>query len=87
MMLPIRLKCSAVAAIVDCPVRDQFTGSLSLKPVPPRWIWLFQETPNTMPLSTLNHRQVAFDCSHNRTREGFITYNLKGTTKIHVRGY
>ena len=43
-MLPVHLQRSAVAAIVDCPVRGQFTGSRSLKPVAPQLIWLFQES-------------------------------------------
>ena len=43
-MLPVHLQRSAVAAIVDCPVRGQFTGSRSLKPVAPQSIWLFQES-------------------------------------------
>jgi len=32
-----------VAAIDDCLVSAQFTGSQQLRPVAGQWIWLFQE--------------------------------------------
>lgn len=44
MVFPVHLQRSAVAAILDCPVRRQFTGPESLKPVAPQVIWLFQES-------------------------------------------
>jgi hypothetical protein len=43
MVFPVYLQRSAVAAILDCPVRHQFTGPESLKPVALQLIWLFQE--------------------------------------------
>ncbi|MFN9914932.1 MAG: hypothetical protein ACK53L_20250 [Pirellulaceae bacterium] len=43
MVFPVHLQRSAVVAIVDCPDRGQFIGSLSLKQVALQWIWLFQE--------------------------------------------
>ena len=44
MVFPVHLQRSAVAAILDCPVRHQFTGPESLKPVALQLIWLFQES-------------------------------------------
>jgi hypothetical protein len=44
MVLSVHLQRSAVAAIANCPVRGQFIGSRSLKPVAPESIWLFQES-------------------------------------------
>ena len=55
MMLPVHLQRSAVAAIVDCPVRGQFTGSRSLKPVAPQLIWLFQESLSTARIRLVLH--------------------------------
>jgi hypothetical protein len=43
MVVPVQLQPSAVVAIVDCPDRDQFIVSLSLKQVALQWIWLFKE--------------------------------------------
>jgi hypothetical protein len=43
MVFPVHLQRSAVVAIVDCPDRGQFIGSLSLKQVALQLIWLFQE--------------------------------------------
>jgi hypothetical protein len=47
MVLSVHLQRSAVAAIANCPVRGQFIGSRSLKPVAPESIWLFQESLTT----------------------------------------
>jgi hypothetical protein len=44
MVFSVHLQRSAVAAIVNCSVRGQFSGSWSLKPVAPQPIWLFQES-------------------------------------------
>jgi hypothetical protein len=44
MVFLVHLQRSAVVAIVDCPDRGQFIGSLSLKQAAPQWIWLFQES-------------------------------------------
>jgi hypothetical protein len=44
MVFLVHLQRSAVVAIVDCPDRAQFIGSLSLKQAAPQWIWLFQES-------------------------------------------
>jgi hypothetical protein len=50
MVFPVHLQRSAVAAILDCPVRHQFTGPESLKPVALQLIWLFQESLDTVQL-------------------------------------
>ena len=44
MVFPVQLQRSAVGAIVDCPDRGQFIGSLTLKQAALQRIWLFQET-------------------------------------------
>jgi hypothetical protein len=38
MVFPVHLQRSRVAAIVDCPLQFQFTGSRSLKPAAPQLI-------------------------------------------------
>jgi hypothetical protein len=44
MVFPVHLQRSAVVAIRDCPDRNQFIGSLSLKQAALQWIWIFQES-------------------------------------------
>jgi hypothetical protein len=44
MVFSVHLQCSAVTGIVNCPFRSQLIGFRSLKPAPPQWIWVFQES-------------------------------------------
>ncbi len=44
MMLPVHLRRSTVAAIDDCPVRDQFIVPRSLKPAAVQSICFFEES-------------------------------------------
>ena len=61
MVFPVHLQRSAVAAILDCPVRHQFTGPESLKPVALQLIWLFQESLRSKQMHVIVlYMQLAF---------------------------